>query len=62
IKNGITFCNRLLLKNEKIEDFYYIYAERVESIHEYYVCALANDSDNRIMVLSFKNTNPQYDK
>ena len=62
VKNDITFCNRLLLKNEKIEDFYYIYGEKVESTHEFYDCVLANDSDNRIMVLSFINKNPQYDK
>lgn len=62
VKNDITFCNRLLLNNEKIEDFYYIYAEKIESTHEFYYCILASDSDNRIMVLSFINKNPQYDK
>lgn len=59
INNGITFCNRLLLKNEEIEDFYYIIVERIDGVHEYYNCILANDSDNRIMELSFRNTNPQ---
>ena len=62
VKNGITFTNRLLLENEEMEDFYYIFAERMEGIHEYYTCVLANDTNNRIMVLSFRNTNPQYDK
>lgn len=62
VKNGITFCDRLLLENEKIEDFYYVVTERIEGTHEYYSCVLANDSDNRIVELSFANTNPQYDK
>lgn len=62
VENGITFYNRLLLENEKIEDFYYIFVERVESTHEYYTCVLANDTNNRIMELSFRNTNPQYEK
>lgn len=62
VKNGITCCNRLLLENEEIEDFYYIFVERIENTHEYYTCVLANDTNNRIMELSFRNTNPQYDK
>lgn len=58
VKNGITFCNRLLLENEKIEDFYYVVTKKVEGTHEYCSCVLANDSNNRIVELSFANTNP----
>lgn len=61
-KNGITFFECLLLEDEEIEDFYYIAVRKTESIHEYYTCVLANDTNNRIMELSYRNTNPQYDK
>ncbi len=62
MKNGITFFEGLLLEGEEIEDFYYIVARKTESTHEYYTCVLANDTNNRIMELSYRNTNPQYDK
>ena len=62
VKNGITFFESLLLEGEEIEDFYYVVVRRTESIHEYYTCVLANDKNNRIMELSYRNTNPQYDK
>lgn len=61
-KNGITFFECLLLEDEEIKDFYYIAVRKTESIHEYYTCVLANDTNNRIMELSYRNTNPQYDK
>ena len=58
-KNGITFLKYLLLEGEKIEDFYYVVVRRTESTHEYYTCVLANDTNNRIMEVSYRNTNPQ---
>lgn len=61
-KNGITFFEHLLLEGEKLEDFYCIAVRKVESQHEYYNCVLANDTKNRIMEVSFRNTNPQYGK
>lgn len=58
-KNGITFLKYLLLEGEKIEDFYYVVVRRTEGTHEYYTCVLANDTNNRIMEVSYRNTNPQ---